>query len=259
MITPGTARSSNSVTSEFVSLDARANAIDERDIVARSIKREEISTSARPFTHSLQQQYYGDVTLQLTSSDGDKAVSPETTLAALQLTDEIFPGGADGTQGCYGLLITWTTLLFSCHTYLGVGDEAWVGSPTKGPSDSACVVEVWLEAKETSTSHVEVAGTRRFLRAGCRQLVGYVPGSDPPTPIYRIEKAAYLTCDAACLLTADRLTGLGLDHVRAVRLRARYVMSDADYTDLTVSVATPEAVLTDTVLTAHIVRNAEMP
>lgn len=258
MITPGTARNSLSVTSEFTALDARANAIDERDLVARSIRREEMSTSSRPFTHSLQQQHHGDVTLQLTSSDGDKAVSPETTLAGLVLTDEIYPGGADGSQGCYGLLITWTTLLFSCHTYLSVGDQAWVGSPTKGPSDSACIVEVWLEAKETSTSHVEVAGTRRFLRAGCRQLVGYVPGSDPPVAIHRIEKAAYLTCDAACLLTADRLSGLGLDHVRAVRLRARYVMSDADYTDLTAAIATPEAVLTDTILTAHIVRNGEL-
>jgi len=258
MIEPGTARTAASVTAQFTARDARANGIPDEDIVAGSVRREEMvsDNGDRPFSDTLAQDWSGDTTLSLSSSDGDKAESADTTLLSLDCA-AVTPGGADGPRGCFGLLVTWSTYLKTCHTYRGVGDAGWVGSPTKGPSDSACVVETWLEVRDGSDPAVVVPGTRRYLRAGSRQLGGYT--SPHSTPFYRLEKAAYITCDGACLLTEERLTAIGVTSVTQVQLHARYVMSDTDYNDLTTAgVATPEAVLTDSTVTIHIVRNAEM-
>ena len=264
MITPGAARTEASVTAEFTSLDSRANALGEEDIAAGSIRREEFSATSgeTPFTHAILQNVGGDQTLSLGASDGDKAVSPDTDLVYVVFSgDPVYPGGADSSKGCFGLLVTWSTYLVHCHTYRGVGDAGWAGA-TKGPSDSACVIETWLQIRGSTSTYYDLPGTRRYLRAGARQQQHVLDGSSPPAlvPASRLERAAYITCDGACLITEDRLTDIGLDRVASVRLLARYVMSDADYNDLTgAGVASPEALLTDSVLTVHVVRNTEMP
>jgi hypothetical protein len=259
MITPGAARTSASVTAEFTSLDSRANALGEEDIAAGSIRREEFSATSgeKPFTHGILQEVGGDKTLVLGTSDGDKAVSPNTELVlVLFATDAVIPGGADSSKGCHGLLVTWSTYLVHCHTYRGVGDSGWAGA-TKGPSDSACVIETWLQVRGSTSTFYDLPGTRRYLRAGARQQ--QMTGS-PPAVANRLERAAYITCDGACLITEDRLTDISLDRVSGVRLVGRYVMSHLDYGNITgAGVASPEALLTDSVLTVHVVRNAEMP
>lgn len=257
MITPGTARTNLSVSSQFTSRDARANAIPAEDIAAESIRREEMAPDVgdRAFSDSIAQEWTGDNTLQILSSDGDEASSADEILQSISFAS-VTPGGADGSRGCYGLLITWSTYLKTCHTYRGVGDLAWTGYVTKGPSDSACVVETWLEIRDGGNPAVVVPGTRRYMRAGSRQLVGY---TEEGLGIYGLEKAAYLTCDGACLLTEERLTAIGVTSVSQVQLHARYVMSDLDYANLgTAGVTTPEAVLTDSIVTVHIVRNQEL-
>lgn len=259
MITPGAARTAASVTAEFTSLDSRANALGEEDIAAGSVRREEFSATSgeTPFTHAILQEVGGDKSLFLGTSDGDKAVSPDTELVYVSLSgDAVIPGGADSSKGCHGLLVTWSTYLVHCHTYRGVGDSGWAGA-TKGPSDSACIVETWLQVRGSTSTFYDLPGTRRYLRAGARQvqLVG-----SPPAAASRLERAAYITCDGACLITEDRLTDIGLDRVSGVRLVGRYVMSDLDYGNITgAGVASPEALLTDSVLAVHVVRNAEMP
>jgi hypothetical protein len=255
MIEPGTARTLLSVSGQFAALDARANAIEAEDIVAGSVRREELDSGSgtRAFTDSIVQDWRGDVTLQILSADTDKAVSAATTLLSVDFAS-VTPGGADGARGCYGLLITWTTYLKTCHVYRGVGDVVWAGV-TKGPADSACVVETWLEVRDGSDPAVVIPGTRRYLRAGSRQVRAVVDGAT----LTSIEHAAYLTCDGACLLTEERLTAISVDSVSQVQLRARYVMTAYDYGNIVPSVvATPEAVLTDTVVTVHIVRNGEL-
>lgn len=259
MITPGTARTNLSVSSQFTSRDARANAIPAEDIAAESIRREEMAPDDgdRAFSDSIAQEWTGDVTLQILSSDGNEASSADETLQSVSFAS-VTPGGADGARGCYGLLVTWSTYLKTCHTYRGVGDLGWTGSATKGPSDSACVVETWLEIRDGSNPAVVVPGTRRYMRAGSRQLSGYTEDT-PPEPIYRLEQVAYLTCDGACLLTEERLTAIGVTNVSQVQLHARYVMSDLDYSNIVLAgVTTPEAVLTDSIVTVHIVRNQEL-
>lgn len=255
MIEPGTARTLLSVSGQFTALDARANDIEAEDIVAGSIRREEMDAGvgASVFTDSIVQDWRGDVTLQILSADADKAVSAETTLLSVDIPS-VTPGGADGPRGCYGLLITWSTYLKTCHVYRGVGDVVWAGV-TKGPADSACVVETWLEVRDGSDPAVVVPGTRRYLRAGSRQVRDTVDGFS----ITSIEQAAYLTCDGACLLTEERLSDISVESVSQVQLRARYVMTAYDYGNLVPSpIAAPEAVLTDTVVTVHIVRNGEL-
>jgi hypothetical protein len=255
MIEPGTARTLLSVSGQFAALDARANAIEAEDIVAGSVRREELDSGSgtRVFTDSIVQDWRGDVTLQILSADTDKAVSAATTLLSVDFAS-VTPGGADGARGCYGLLITWTTYLKTCHVYRGVGDVVWAGV-TKGPADSACVVETWLEVRDGSDPAVVIPGTRRYLRAGSRQVRAVADG----VSLTSIEHAAYLTCDGACLLTEERLTAISVDSVSQVQLRARYVMTAYDYGNIVPSVvATPEAVLTDTVVTVHIVRNGEL-
>lgn len=259
MITPGTARTNLSVSSQFTSRDARANAIPAEDIAAESIRREEMAPDVgdRAFSASIAQGWRGEVTLEILSSDGSEASSADTILHSVQF-DSVTPGGADGARGCYGLLITWSTYLKTCHTYRGVGDLAWTGFETKGPSDSACVVETWLEIRDGSNPVVVVPGTRRYMRAGSRQLSGYTEDTQA-LPIYILERAAYLTCDGACLLTEERLTSIGVTNVSHVSLHARYVMSDLDYANtVSYGVATPEAVLADSIVTIHIVRNREL-
>jgi len=259
MITPGAARTSASVTAEFTSLDSRANALGEEDIAAGSIRREEFSATSgeKPFTHNILQEVGGDKTLVLGTSNGNRAVSPDTELVlVLFATDAVIPGGADSSKGCHGLLVTWSTYLVHCHTYRGVGDSGWAGA-TKGPSDSACVVETWLQVRGSTSTFYDLPGTRRYLRAGARQKQTIV---SPPAVTSRLERAAYITCDGACLITEDRLTDISLNRVSGVRLVGRYVMSDLDYGNITgAGVASPQALLTDSVLTVHVVRNAEMP
>ena len=261
MITPGAARTAASVTAEFTSLDSRANALGEEDIAAGSIRREEFSATSgeTPFTHAILQEVGGDKTLVLGTSDGDKAVSPDTELVlVLFASDSVIPGGADSSKGCHGLLVTWSTYLVHCHTYRGVGDSGWAGA-TKGPSDSACVVETWLQVRGSTSTFYDLPGTRRYLRAGARQQQYVDDGSGGLVLVSRLERAAYITCDGACLITEDRLTDIGLDRVSGVRLVGRYVMSDLDYGNITgAGVASPEALLTDSVLAVHVVRNEEM-